>query len=170
MLTVSQLTQLKSELQFNPASLSASVPGIGTETLTQMVNSGRFMDAALLLNVVGSVAGATMPTGILPIAAFQAQVVAGEFMALPQAQRDDLISVMNAYQQMYGGIPLNDPGTWESVIPGYFPSTAPLITGHAMNTYQQLEMLKTRPCSRAETLFGAGTVLDWPDIATALGA
>lgn len=169
MLTDAQLSQLKTELQTNPAALSANVPGIGNETLQQMVSSGRYMDATLLLNLVGSVAGATVPTGVLPIAAFQAQVVAAEFMALPQSQRDDLISVMNAYQAMYGGIPLNDPGTWGSVIPGYFPSTAPLQPGHTANTYTQLAALKTRPCSRAETLFGAGILLDWPDIAAALG-
>lgn len=169
-LTPSQLAALKTELQANPEALAAAVPGAGTETLPQMVAAGRYQDAATLLNLQGSVAGATVPTGVQPIAEFQGAVVAAEFMALPQAQRDDLISVVNAYGQMYGGVPLNDPGTWGSVIPSYFPSTATVYAGHSANTYQQLSALKSRPCSRAETLFGAGTVLAWQDIAAALAS
>lgn len=170
MLTVTQLAILKTELQNNPANLSTSVPGVGTETLSQTVAAGRYQDAALLLNAQGSVAGATVPTGVLPVADFQGAVVAAEFMALPQAQRDDLLSVINGYQAMYGGVPLNDPGTWQSVIPSYFSSTAPLQSGHTANTYQQLATLKSRACSRAETLFGAGVTLTWHDIAAAMEA
>lgn len=149
---------LKTELQTNPANI-----GDGT-TLTQHAQAGQFQSCADLLNAVGT---GTVTTGVLPVPVFQGAVVAAELMTLTQAQRADLASFLQEYQDLYGGIPLNDPGTWGSIIPAFFPANAPLQAGYTKNTYQTLQTLKTRNCSRAETLFGAGTTLTWQDIAIA---
>ena len=154
---------LKSELQNNPEALKDAA-GV---TLTQHATAGRYQDCANLLNTQGAVAGETLATGVLPVAAFQSRIVAPELMALTQAQRADLHDFLSEYESMFGGIPLNDPGTWNSIIPTYFPSTAAVQAGYTQNTYQQLQALKTRVCSRAEYLWGAGVTLIWQDIAQA---
>lgn len=98
---------------------------------------------------------------------FQSKIVGAELMALSSAQRVDLSNFLSEFQDLFGGIPLNDPGTWNNIIPAYFPSTAPTYTGYTQNTYQQLEALKTRNASRAELVLQPGVTVTWQDIAQA---
>jgi hypothetical protein len=157
---------LKTELATNPQSLGATVGGTNY-SLLQLVTLHMRQDCANVLNAAGSVVGATVPTGPLTVGQFWQRVVAAEELALTPQQRGDKKVFMDEYLAMLGGVPLNDPGTW-AIISSYYPATAPIYSPAVANTNTQLAALKTRPCSRAETLFGADVRVAWQDVAYAL--
>lgn len=146
---------LKQELATNPANLSAAVPGAGVLTLTAMAQGGHYQDAANLLNQQGGVAGATVNAGPYPPQAFTDKVLLQE---VGLANMPAFASTWQSILAAGNGVNLNDASVW-AVVQQLFPSTT--------QTYANLTAMKTRACSRAETLFGAGVVLVWQDISQA---
>lgn len=141
---------LLTELQTNPTGLADSA-GI---TLTQHATAGRYQNCADLLNKVGT---ATIATGPLPPPAFAGQLLLAE---LASASLPAFAAAWQSVMAATGGADLNDADVW-TVVTGFFPSTT--------KTYSNLTALKTRPCSRAETLAATpGYTVAWQDVAAAM--
>ena len=138
-----QNAALKTELQTDPAALG----------LAALVAKGQDADCARLLNIVG---GSTVAAAPLTGAKILRALDPTEFSLLPA----DSVARLNFIILMSGTVDVADAATW-AVINKLIGVTMPI-------TAAALQAQKTQLATRAEVLFGRGTVLTDVDVAKAL--
>lgn len=138
---------LKAEINTDPATMGYAAP-------LAAKNDGVL--AGLLNNLaLGTSKGLTVQVEQVNAALLQGAVVAAEFIALTQPQRDLWQCILIAAQT---GVPVRNPGLRLQLI---------AIWGVGTATRTALVAMQARPCTRAEFLFGDGVQVTVSDVAQA---
>lgn len=141
--SAAQLQTLRDEIDNDPQSL-----GYSGKTNFQI---------AQILNTVG-LSGETVDVPFVTTGEIQGAVVGSEYLLLTAPQRDLWDAVLSAANTSRG-VPIDNTNIRGQILDTWDPGTA---------TRSNLAALQTRSASRAEVLFGAGTIITDNDVEEAL--
>lgn len=119
--------------------------------------SNYYGDDNALADLLNTIRSSTITVGIVTAPLLQQGVVSSEYVALTQVQRDLWGAILAAAT---AGIAISNTVIRQQV---------GQVWSAATTTRSNLSNLQTRTCSRAESLWGEGTVVKSSEIALALG-
>lgn len=150
--------ELAYELRGNPDAVPPTVADPAGVGYQPELNEGSYTDVARMQNDVDHYAG-TIDRAVIAPEEFQCGVVAREWQALAQREFDmwsDLLGL--------GQIPVRDPNLRQQVRAIWPARPDPDPDPEAQNTLENLAALQRRPGTRAEEIWGDGSLTTADDI------